>query len=43
MFEELTTQLLDLRAEALGERNELFAMLLDCCSCCCCYGVFIGL
>jgi len=37
MFEELTAQLLDLRAGALGKRTELFAAFLDCC-CCCCMG-----
>ena len=40
MFEELTSQLLDLRADTVGQRGELFAMVLDCC-CCCCYG-FVG-
>ena len=38
MFEELTNQLLDLRATTLGDRRELSAMVLDCCCCCCCYG-----
>jgi hypothetical protein len=38
MFEELTSQLLDLRATTLGERRELFALVQDCCCCCCCYG-----
>ncbi len=39
MFDELTTQLLDLRAVTLGKPGGLFAMVLDCCSCsctCCC-------
>jgi hypothetical protein len=35
MFEELTSQLLDLRAGTLGRPGGLFAMVLDCCSCCC--------
>ena len=41
MFEELTSQLLDLRATTLGDGTQLFAMVQDCCSCCCCYG-FLG-
>jgi hypothetical protein len=38
MFAELASELLDLRATALGGRRELFAMVQACCSCCCCYG-----
>ena len=41
MFDELTSQLLDLQARTLGERRELFALVQDCCCCCCCYG-FLG-
>jgi hypothetical protein len=38
MFAELTGELLDLRATALGERRELFAAVIDCCCCSCCCG-----
>jgi hypothetical protein len=41
MFEELTSQLLDLRATTLGDGRQLFATVQDCCCCCCCYG-FLG-
>ena len=36
MIAELTAELLDLRAVALGETGALFAMVQDCCCCCCC-------
>jgi hypothetical protein len=38
MFEELTQQLLDLRASTLGSAPTAFAMVISCCSCCCCLG-----
>jgi len=41
VFDELTAELLDLRADTRGSAAALFAMVLDCCSCCCCLG-FIG-
>ena len=37
-FEELTAQLLDLRASTLAAEASAFAMVQDCCSCCCCLG-----
>jgi hypothetical protein len=42
MFEQVTSQLLDLRATALGRPTGLFAAVIDCCSCsctCCCVGM----
>jgi hypothetical protein len=38
MFDELTSELLDLRASTRGAVGALFAMVVDCCSCCCCGG-----
>jgi hypothetical protein len=38
MFEELTQQLLDLRASMRGPVPAAFAMVISCCSCCCCAG-----
>ena len=38
MFEQLTSQLLDLRADTLGAHQGLFAMVIDCCCCSSCYG-----
>ena len=35
MFTELTSELVDLTASVRGGRLELFAALIDCCSCCC--------
>ena len=35
MFDELTTELLDLTASVRGAGRELFAAVIDCCSCCC--------
>jgi hypothetical protein len=36
MFDQLTQELLDLTSRVRGDRLELFAMELDCCSCSCC-------
>jgi hypothetical protein len=36
MFDRLTRELLDLRAEVRGNPRAAFAMVLDCCSCSCC-------
>jgi hypothetical protein len=38
MFGALTDDLLDLRAEIMGERGSLFAAVIDCCCCCCSLG-----
>ena len=40
MFNALTNELLDLTATVMGERRDLFAAVIDCCSCssCCCWG-----
>jgi hypothetical protein len=35
MFDELTSDLLDLTATVRGAGRELFASVIDCCSCCC--------
>ena len=40
MFDELTSELLDLSGRALGDSRELFAAVIDCCSCCCCGCLF---
>ncbi|HZQ03613.1 MAG TPA: hypothetical protein VFA88_06310 [Gaiellaceae bacterium] len=38
MFAQLTSDLLDLRATALGRPVELFAMVQTCCCSCSCMG-----
>ena len=40
MFDNLTRELLDLRAAVRGEASSLFALVFDCCSCSCCACVF---
>ena len=40
MFNELTKDLLDLRADVKGDVTKLFAMVIDCCSCSCCGCLF---
>ena len=40
MFDELTTQLLDLRSTMLGDKRQLYAAVIDCCSCSCCGCLF---
>jgi hypothetical protein len=43
MFDQLTTELLDLTATSKGRRRSMFAMLLaGCSSCCCCCGTRTG-
>ena len=40
MFDNVTAELLELRASARGRRSGLHAWweLTACCSCCCCFG-----
>ena len=38
MFDELTTDLLELTAEVRGARHAFFAINIDCCTCSCCWG-----
>jgi hypothetical protein len=40
MFDELTSELLDLTASVRGGQLGLFAAVIDCCSCCCCGCMF---
>jgi hypothetical protein len=40
MFHELTDELLDLTASVRGGGRELFAAVIDCCSCCSCGCLF---
>lgn len=42
MFEQLTGELLDLRATVQGRPASRFAMLLSCCSTCCSCGARTG-
>jgi hypothetical protein len=37
VFDELTTDLLDLTAQPRGLRGASFALNIDCCSCSCCW------
>jgi hypothetical protein len=41
MFDELTQDLLDLRASLQGEQAAHYAAFLDCCCCCSCGCLFI--
>ncbi len=37
MFEQLTTDLLDLTAEVRGASRAFLALNIDCCTCSCCW------
>ncbi len=39
MYEQLTSELLDLTVEVKGRKSSSFAMLIVCCSSSCCCGV----
>jgi hypothetical protein len=41
MFDELTSELLDLTATVRGAGRELFAAVIDCCCCSCCGCLFL--
>lgn len=42
MFEDLTSDLLDLSVAVKGRKASAFAMLVVCCSSCCCCSGFNG-
>jgi hypothetical protein len=42
MYEQLTSELLDLTVEVKGRKSSSFAMLIVCCSCSCCCGARTG-
>jgi hypothetical protein len=42
MYEQLTSDLLDLTVEVKGQKSSSFAMLVVCCSCSCSCGGRVG-